>query len=79
MFVIGNSGSGQQQISWTIDRSALVEVTNLGITPDLGFSNNDGVTSRQRLDVKFDLSLNASQLTTSDCPGCSSRRCKLSL
>jgi hypothetical protein len=62
---IGNAGTGKQQISWTVNRSAIVDVTNLSVTPDLGYSNTDGVTAGQSLNAKFHLSADASQVTVS--------------
>lgn len=62
---IGNSGIGSQQISWIVNRSAMVNISNLKITPDLGYSNSDKITSGQTLNVAFDLDANASQVTIS--------------
>ena len=61
----GNSGVGSQQISWIVNRSAMVNISNLKVTPDLGYSNSDQVTSGQTLNVAFDLDANASQVTIS--------------
>ena len=61
----GNSGIGLQQITWIVNRSSLVNISNLKITPDLGYSNSDKVTSGQTLNVAFDLDANASQVTIS--------------
>jgi len=62
---VGNSGIGLQQIIWIVNRSALVNISNLQVTPDLGYSNSDKVTSGQTLNVAFDLDANASQVTIS--------------
>ncbi|RDC62516.1 T9SS type A sorting domain-containing protein [Adhaeribacter pallidiroseus] len=61
----GNAGTGSKQVSWTVDRSAGISVTKLAITPDLGFSNTDGITSGDSLLVSFNLSAKASQITIS--------------
>jgi len=66
---VGNSGSGSQQVSWTVDHSAIVGITSLGITPDGGYSNNDGITSEQSVSVTFSMDKNASQVTVSQVDG----------
>ena len=62
---IGNSGTGMQQINWIVNRSAIVDISNLSITPDLGYSNIDGVTADQSFSVKFTLGSNSSQVSVS--------------
>jgi len=62
---VGNSGNGTQTISWTVDRSSLITISNLDVSPDLGFSNTDGITSGDSLMVSFKLSNDASQVTIS--------------
>ncbi|MBO9565673.1 MAG: carboxypeptidase regulatory-like domain-containing protein [Niastella sp.] len=62
---LGNAGTGTQQISWTVNRSALITISNLSVTPDAGYSNTDGITSGDTLQVKFNLSADASQVTIS--------------
>jgi len=59
---IGNIGTGSQQISWTVNRSLLVGISNLTISPDLGYSQTDGITSGNSLQVAFDLSEEALQV-----------------
>lgn len=59
----GNIGSGIQQLSWTVNHQQLIVISNLTISPDLGFSNNDGITSGQSFTVSFLLGANASQVT----------------
>ena len=63
--VLGNAGTGTQQISWSVNRSKLLTLTDLVITPDYGFSKTDGVTSGDSLHVAFKLSADASQVTIS--------------
>jgi len=60
---LGNFGTGTQTVSWTVDRSALITISNLRVTPDAGFSNTDGITSGDTLRVLFALSADASQVT----------------
>ncbi|MCW3113043.1 MAG: carboxypeptidase regulatory-like protein [Segetibacter sp.] len=62
---LGNVGKGTQQISWTVNRAAIVSISSLSVTPDLGYSNTDGVTSIQSLEVKFKVNANASKVTIS--------------
>ncbi|WP_114783759.1 Ser-Thr-rich GPI-anchored membrane family protein [Botryobacter ruber] len=62
---IGNAGTGTQALSWTVNRSAAPAITALAVSPDRGFSDSDGVTSGLSLDVTFNLSDEASQVTVS--------------
>ncbi len=61
----GNKGTGSQQISWTVDRSTPVNITNLSIAPDKGFSATDGITSGLSFTVGFTLSAAATNLKIS--------------
>ncbi len=61
----GNKGSGSKQVSWTVSRSTMITITKMTITPDLGFYSTDRVTSGDSLNVAFNLSANASQVTIS--------------
>ncbi len=61
----GNKGSGSKQVSWTVSRSTMITITKMTVTPDLGFSGTDRVTSGDSLNVTFNLSANASQVTIS--------------
>ncbi|MBK6832595.1 MAG: hypothetical protein IPG92_18510 [Flavobacteriales bacterium] len=63
--VIGNVGVGTEQVTWTVDRSSTITISNLAIDPDLGHSNNDGVTSNPVLEVLFELNAAAAQVTLS--------------
>lgn len=47
----GNYGSGIHEVTWVVDRSLPSAITNLRITPDLGYSPNDGITSDGNLKV----------------------------
>ncbi len=62
---LGNAGTGIQQVSWSVDRSASVQVSDLSIDPDLGFSDTDGISSTLAVDVLFTLSALAAQVTIS--------------
>lgn len=62
---IGNVGTGTEQITWKVDRSALDILSKIKITPDLGSSDSDGVTSSQNLQLAFQLSSDVSSLTIS--------------
>ncbi len=61
----GNFGKDTVQISWTVNRSAQIAVTNLKVIPDLGYSNSDGITSAESLTVGFSISEGAKQITVS--------------
>lgn len=62
---LGNAGTGTQQVTWTVDRSALITISNLHVTPDAGYSDTDGITSGDTLRVQFSLNAPASQVTVS--------------
>jgi hypothetical protein len=62
---VGNSGTGTQSISWTVNREALITIANLEASPDYGFSATDGITHGDSLMVSFNISNNASQITIS--------------
>ncbi|HRD54167.1 MAG TPA: hypothetical protein PKY96_16130, partial [Flavobacteriales bacterium] len=62
---IGNAGTGSLSTTWNVDRSAPITVTGVNITPDLGISNSDGITSTLGFDALFNLSAAASQVTIS--------------
>ncbi|MEO7082316.1 MAG: hypothetical protein ABIY71_12340, partial [Flavobacteriales bacterium] len=62
---IGNTGSGSLSTTWTVDHTAPIAVTNVGINPDLGISNSDGITSNTGFDALFNLSASATQVTIS--------------
>ncbi len=51
----GNLGSGVESQQWTVDRTAELTITNLNISPDLGFSATDGITSVLSVDVSFEI------------------------
>jgi hypothetical protein len=59
---IGNAGFGSQEISWTVNRSLLVGISNLTVSPDLGYSDSDGITASKSIEVSFDLTGEVSQL-----------------
>lgn len=62
---IGNTGTGEQSISWTVDRASLITIANLTVSPDLGFSGTDGVTASDSLMVSFNINNDAAQITIS--------------
>lgn len=59
---IGNTSSGSKVFSWTVNRSVMTSIANLTVSPDLGYSNTDGITSGQTMQLAFDLSDSTSQL-----------------
>ncbi len=61
----GNHGGSSQQVTWTVNHATLVNISNLKVTPDLGYSATDGITSGLNLEVTFSLGNNASQVTVS--------------
>ncbi len=61
----GNHGSSSQQVAWMVNHAAQVNISNLKITPDLGYSATDGITSGLNLEATFSLSADASQVTVS--------------
>lgn len=62
---LGNAGTGTQTVSWTANRSALITISALKVSPDAGYSDNDNITSGQHMQVQFSLSADASQVTVS--------------
>ncbi|HNI05051.1 MAG TPA: MopE-related protein [Flavobacteriales bacterium] len=60
---VGNVGSGSLATNWTVDRSTPITVTNVGISPDLGISSTDGLTSTLGFNALFTLSEPAAQVT----------------
>ena len=62
---VGNVGTGEQSISWTVDRASLITIANLTVSPDLGFSATDGITASDSLMVNFNINNNASQIIVS--------------
>lgn len=51
----GNAGAGIEEISWTVDRDPPALVENLRISPDLGYSDTDGITSTRNVNVLMDV------------------------
>ncbi|MDF1571239.1 MAG: CARDB domain-containing protein [Bacteroidales bacterium] len=51
----GNSGTGTEVYNWTVDRNPPAQVENLRISPDLGYSDTDGITSTRNVQVLMDL------------------------
>ncbi len=58
----GNPGVGTKQITWKVDRSSGINISNLDISPDKGYSSTDGITANQSMTVTFHLSQNAKQV-----------------
>jgi len=58
-----NFGSGIETTSWTVDRSADINITNIAVNPDLGISATDGITSTLNLSVSFDIDQDAETIT----------------
>ena len=55
----GNAGVGVEQTSWTVDRTNNIQVSDLSVAPDLGFSATDGVTSSLELMVGYTINSDA--------------------
>ena len=49
----GLYGSGVREFNWTVNRSAPLSVQDLSISPDLGYSNSDKITSVTSFDVNM--------------------------
>ena len=49
----GLYGSGFSEFNWTVDRSAPLPVQDLSITPDLGYSDSDNITSVDSFNVNM--------------------------
>ena len=51
----GNMGAGIVEHQWTVNRNAPAQVTDLKISPDLGYSSTDGVTSTAQVNVDMNV------------------------
>jgi len=51
----GLFGTGTAEFNWTVDRSAPPAVQNLSVSPDLGYSDSDNITSEMSLDVNMNV------------------------
>lgn len=51
----GNGSTTTEEYTWLVDRTAPPAVQNLHVSPDLGYSNNDGVTSTRSLIAIMDV------------------------
>jgi hypothetical protein len=60
---LGNAGTGVQDLKWAVKRTTTLAINNLNITPDLGYSNADGITSTLQLTTTFTLTENAKEVT----------------
>jgi len=54
-----NAGGGSNIQNWTVDRTPELVISNLNISPDLGFSSTDGITSVLAVDLSFNISEDA--------------------
>ncbi|SEI40249.1 hypothetical protein SAMN05216327_101266 [Dyadobacter sp. SG02] len=61
----GNAGTGSRELPWTVDRTAGININGLTLGPDRGFSNTDGISSGTSLNVAYELSAPAPQVTIS--------------
>ena len=52
-----NMSSGTEERTWTVNRSAPPAVTEMNISPDMGYSSSDGITSTTQ--VKVSMKVNA--------------------
>jgi hypothetical protein len=59
---LGNIGTGIQELKWAVKRTATLAINDLNITPDLGYSNGDGITSTVQLTTTFTLTENANDV-----------------
>lgn len=48
---LGNPGTETKVLSWTVNHSLIVGITNLSISPDKGFSASDKITSGQTINL----------------------------
>jgi len=51
----GNFGEGSEKTEWLVNRTSSVVISNLSISPDLGHSSDDGVTSGNEFNLLFNL------------------------
>ena len=58
----GNVGSGIEETIWTVDRTADLVISGLGISPDMGYSPSDGITATTEFTVSFGINENASTI-----------------
>ena len=60
---LGNRRSGTRIFTWTVNRSAGLQITQLRISPDRGYSAIDGFTSTRNLSVQFRLNAAAQHVS----------------
>ncbi len=59
----GNYGSGIQETTWTVNRIAGLDITNLSIAPNMGYSNTDNITGSKTFVLFFDIDEPATTIT----------------
>jgi pimeloyl-ACP methyl ester carboxylesterase len=53
---IGNFGSGKDTLNWAVDRTTNLSISSISISPDLGFSSSDFVSSNRNVSLAYTLS-----------------------
>ena len=57
-----NRGTGVESLTWTVNRTTALSISNLSISPDLGFSAVDGITAARNLAISFDIDAPANNI-----------------
>ncbi len=50
-----NRGAGVESLTWTVNRTTALSISNVTVSPDLGFSAVDGITAARTLDITFEI------------------------
>ena len=58
----GNAGTGIEEVTWTVSRTSGLQISNLSLSPDMGFSSTDGITNTTELSISFDINQDASMI-----------------
>ncbi len=49
----GNVGTGIEETAWTVNRASSMAISNISISPDMGYSSSDAITATKDLSVSF--------------------------
>ena len=63
--LIGNLGAGADTLDWLVDRSSELAISNIGMSPDLGFSSSDRISSIRNFTLTFSLNETANSVKVS--------------
>ncbi len=59
---LGNEGNDDSTITWLVDRTTIVGISDLNIKPDHGYDSTDGITRNSMFDVSFNIDKDAQRI-----------------